>query len=180
MSLSSNVSALAVRVAEEFNTVRDEVAGKADAEHQHSAADITSGTLDIGRIPTGSSSSTVALGNHNHSGVYAPASHSHTANDLIPRPGTSASSIDADSVDIVDLTMNGDVTLSVPTNGFNGKTIQVTALANGDDRTLTFNTSFKRLDGIDESYVIPEGQYLRAAIRRTGSTWIVEAVGVTT
>ena len=35
--------------------------------HTHSAGDIGSGTLDIGRIPTGTSSSTVALGNHTHS-----------------------------------------------------------------------------------------------------------------
>lgn len=35
--------------------------------HTHAAGDIGSGTLDIGRIPTGTSSSTVALGNHTHS-----------------------------------------------------------------------------------------------------------------
>lgn len=41
--------------------------------HNHSAAEITSGTLDIARIPTGSTSSTVSLGNHTHSG-YVPTS----------------------------------------------------------------------------------------------------------
>ena len=35
--------------------------------HTHSASDITSGTLAIARIPTGTTSSTVALGNHSHS-----------------------------------------------------------------------------------------------------------------
>lgn len=34
------------------------------------ASKITSGTFDIGLIPTGTTSSAVALGNHNHSGVY--------------------------------------------------------------------------------------------------------------
>lgn len=34
--------------------------------HTHDAGDITSGTLNIARIPTGTSSSTVALGNHTH------------------------------------------------------------------------------------------------------------------
>jgi hypothetical protein len=34
----------------------------------HAAADITSGTLDLARIPTGTTSSTVALGNHTHTG----------------------------------------------------------------------------------------------------------------
>ena len=37
------------------------------ASHTHSASDITSGTLAIARIPTGTTSSTVALGNHTHS-----------------------------------------------------------------------------------------------------------------
>jgi hypothetical protein len=43
---------------------------------------LTSGTLDIGRIPTGSSGSTVAFGNHTHSGTYAAISHTHAAADI--------------------------------------------------------------------------------------------------
>lgn len=34
--------------------------------HNHDAADLTTGTLAIGRIPTGTSGATVALGNHTH------------------------------------------------------------------------------------------------------------------
>ncbi len=41
--------------------------------HNHAASEVTSGTLDIARIPTGTSSTTAALGDHNHSGVYQPA-----------------------------------------------------------------------------------------------------------
>jgi hypothetical protein len=40
--------------------------GKASSSHTHASADITSGTLAIARIPTGTTSSTVALGNHTH------------------------------------------------------------------------------------------------------------------
>ncbi|MFA5626269.1 MAG: hypothetical protein WC965_02175 [Thiohalomonadaceae bacterium] len=40
--------------------------GAAAASHVHAAGDVTSGTFDIARIPTGTTSSTVALGNHNH------------------------------------------------------------------------------------------------------------------
>lgn len=46
------------------------------ASHTHSASNITSGTLALARIPTGTSSSTVALGNHTHSN-YASSSHTH-------------------------------------------------------------------------------------------------------
>lgn len=34
--------------------------------HNHDAANITAGTLNISRIPTGTTGTTVALGNHNH------------------------------------------------------------------------------------------------------------------
>lgn len=40
--------------------------GYAELEHTHAASDITSGTFDIARLPTGTTSSTVSLGNHNH------------------------------------------------------------------------------------------------------------------
>ena len=39
--------------------------------HTHAAIDIASGVLDMARIPTGTTGSTVALGNHTHSG-YLP------------------------------------------------------------------------------------------------------------
>lgn len=57
-------------------------AGIAAASHSHAAGDVTSGTFDIARIPTGTTGSTVALGNHTHSGVYAPVSHSHAISDV--------------------------------------------------------------------------------------------------
>ena len=44
-------------------------------------AKITTGTFDIARIPTGTSGTTVALGNHSHTG-YAASTHSHSASDI--------------------------------------------------------------------------------------------------
>lgn len=46
--------------------------GKAAASHTHAATEIVSGTFDIARIPTGTTGTTVALGNHLHTGVYEP------------------------------------------------------------------------------------------------------------
>lgn len=45
------------------------------------ASNLTSGTVPIARIPTGASSSTVALGNHTHS-QYATTSHNHSAANI--------------------------------------------------------------------------------------------------
>lgn len=51
-----------------------------DDSHNHSDTTITSlsgskinsGTIGFSYLPTGTSGSTVAIGNHNHSGVYQP------------------------------------------------------------------------------------------------------------
>jgi hypothetical protein len=51
--------------ADVTNLVAD-LAAKAATTHAHSGADITSGTVPIARIPTGTSGTTVALGNHGH------------------------------------------------------------------------------------------------------------------
>ncbi len=44
--------------------------GAASATHTHAASDITSGSLSIDRIPTGTTSTTVALGNHTHAQLH--------------------------------------------------------------------------------------------------------------
>lgn len=43
--------------------------GAAETTHTHAGSDITSGTVPIGQLPTGTSGSTVALGNHTHIGL---------------------------------------------------------------------------------------------------------------
>lgn len=48
------------------------LSGKANTAHNHDASAINAGTLAIARIPTGTTSTTVALGNHLHAGVYEP------------------------------------------------------------------------------------------------------------
>ena len=51
--------------------------------HTHTTADITSGTLDIARIPTGTSGSTVCIGNDARlSDARTPTSHTHAASDI--------------------------------------------------------------------------------------------------
>lgn len=53
--------------------------GAAAAVHQHSGADITSGTVAVGRLPTGTSGTTVALGNHTHTAAAVGADPAGTA-----------------------------------------------------------------------------------------------------
>ena len=60
-----------------------EVTGKpttfVPSAHSHNASDINAGTLALARIPTGTSGTTVALGNHLHTGVYEPVFTKNTA-----------------------------------------------------------------------------------------------------
>lgn len=49
-----------------ITSLQSSLDGKAATSHTHTAAQTTSGVFDIARIPTGSTGSTVALGNHTH------------------------------------------------------------------------------------------------------------------
>lgn len=72
-------------------------AGVAAAVHYHDAADVTGGQFNIARIPTGTTASTVCIGNDARlSDARTPTSHTHAAADVtsgtfdiarIPRPG---------------------------------------------------------------------------------------------
>lgn len=74
------------------SNVQTQLNGKSASSHTHSANDITSGKLNIARIPTGLSGTTVALGNHTHSG-YATVSHTHGTNTVIELTGYTGESI---------------------------------------------------------------------------------------
>lgn len=73
--------------------------GKAASSHTHAASDVASGTLDVARIPTGTTSSTVALGDHTHSG-YQP---------------TLVSGTNIKTVNSTSLLGSGDIAIDVPT-----------------------------------------------------------------
>jgi hypothetical protein len=57
-----------------WNTLADKPAAFPPESHGHDADDIYSGTLAIARIPTGTTGTTLALGNHGHSSLPAPLS----------------------------------------------------------------------------------------------------------
>src|SRR5574344_141643 len=57
-------------------TVTKKTGNFTTAGHKHDASDIYSGKLSVDRIPTGITSASVALGNHNHDSDYAPKSGS--------------------------------------------------------------------------------------------------------
>lgn len=75
--IESNISTFATKAElsgyttdAEFTALSNTVAGKASATHSHTASEITGGTLDLARIPTGTNNNTVALGGHVHNNYY--------------------------------------------------------------------------------------------------------------
>lgn len=60
-----------------YSTLTSALAGKAPTSHNHNALHINDGVFAIARIPTGTTSDKVALGNHTHS-QYADANHTHS------------------------------------------------------------------------------------------------------
>lgn len=64
-------------------SVTTALAGKADASHNHAASAIASGTLDIARIPTGTTSTTVPFGNDSRFSDKVPLSTVDAAGDLL-------------------------------------------------------------------------------------------------
>lgn len=76
-----------------------------DDSHNHSASTITSGTLALARIPTGTTSTTVALGNHTHS--------SYVNQNAFSNITVGSTTIAADSTtDTVTLVAGDNVTLT--------------------------------------------------------------------
>lgn len=64
------------------NLVTD-LAGKAASVHTHAAGDVTSGTFAIGLIPTGTTSSTVCIGNDGRlNDARTPLAHTHPQSDV--------------------------------------------------------------------------------------------------
>jgi hypothetical protein len=64
------------------SAIQAQINSRASSSHTHAASEITSGIIDIVRLPTGTTSSSVALGNHNHGAVYAALSHNHSGADI--------------------------------------------------------------------------------------------------
>jgi hypothetical protein len=65
--------------------------GAAASAHNHAASEVNSGTLDVARIPTGTTGTTVCIGNDARlSDSRTPTAHTHVAGDLPSLDGITA------------------------------------------------------------------------------------------
>ena len=95
------------------SNIQTQLNGKAASSHIHSTSDITSGTLALARIPTGTTASTVALGNHTHNTFNNNVTIGSGYNLYIDGPGSGVTlgAIDADGIDILGVQSSGDSNL---------------------------------------------------------------------
>lgn len=144
------------------------LAGKADSDHTHAAADIGSGTLAIARIPTGTTSSTVALGNHTHSG-YATSTHNHDSTYVKPadvqatpqainaQTGTTYTLQASDAGKLVTLTNGSAITLTVPGGVFTaGQRVDCSQRGAGAVTVVGSGVTLRPMPGMT---LVSEGQY---------------------
>jgi hypothetical protein len=161
------------------------------------ASQVTAGTLAIGRIPTGTTGSTVALGNA------APTAHaaSHTdgGSDEISIDGsqvttglittarmprvfnpirsgnvTTTTQSDASTTagNFANIGVNGNATVLPPTNPADFQQFKYHLLAVGADRTITFDSAIIAAPGLPDGngpYTITRGKVLVAMLEYIGN-----------
>jgi hypothetical protein len=112
------------------------VASILGVQHNHSGADITSGTVAAARLGSGTANSTTFL---RGDGAWAAAGEAIVATISYAATVTT----DASTGDLFDLTLTGNVTLANPTNPVDGKTIRwrIRQDATGS-RTVTLGNKF--------------------------------------
>lgn len=82
-SLDGKAASVHTHAISDVTGLQTALDGKAATSHVHSAADVTTGTLDIARIPTGSTSTTVCIGNDSRlSDARTPLAHTHVISDV--------------------------------------------------------------------------------------------------
>lgn len=146
--------------------------------HNHAASNITSGTLAIGRIPTGSTGSTVAIGNDARLSdarrSLGPTVES-TASSSTPTPAIASAS---HQFNLTALAANA--TFGAPTGTpVDGGTLMLRVKDNGTARTLAFDAAFRAL-GVTLPTTTTANKTLYIGCRRNDadSCWDVLAVGV--
>lgn len=177
--------------------------GKANSSHTHAAGDVASGTLAIARIPTGTTSTTVSLGNHTHSyiassaagaasGVATLDSGTRVPTAQMPRTPTTrrtvtyAGTVSLDPTtdgNICDITATGDITsLGASTTGVtDGQVLRVRVLASGATRAVTIASAIRTSTNLTRgAYSVPSGQVLICAFEYVGlvSAYVLTAATI--
>lgn len=133
------------------------------------ASDAAAGTASRRTLGTGSTQA--AAGNHSHAAALVP---------WAPQTGTDGATITLDSSlgTFFRVSLAGDRTLAVPTNGTDGQRLLVEALASSAQRILTLNASILLIVGAATPITIPSGKRWFGGLLRSSSTWYLIASAI--
>jgi hypothetical protein len=164
--------------------------GKAATVHAHGAGDVTSGTFDIARIPTGTSGTTVSLGNHTHaasaiaSGTLDVARLPVVLSAVRDHTFSATPTVDPAVVgNNVTITATADITaLAVSTTGAtNRQGLEIVVLGSGGTRAVTIASAIRTSTGLTRGpYSIATGQIGIFLVRyyTSASAWVLVAAAV--
>lgn len=115
-----------------------ELDGKAASVHTHTATAITSGIFDIARLPTGTTSTTISLGNHTH--VVEPG--------VVILADGATIAVNATLGEIFRVTLTGDHTLGNPSGAIDGQMMLFEIIQDGSGgQTLMLGSKFNDPNG---------------------------------
>lgn len=178
--------------------------GASATTHTHATGDVTSGTFVIGRIPTGTTSTTVSLGNHTH--AYIPTSQKAAASGVasldsttrvptaqMPRTPTTVRSVTAAATTTLDPTVDGNIVnissginitaLGASTTGAtDGQVLRVRVIASAAI-AVTVASAVRTSTNITRgAYNVPSGQALIAAFEYVSGlstgVWVLTAATI--
>lgn len=178
MSLATQVTALATRIATEIKTVRTEIAGRVATSRTISTTSPLTGGGDLSAnrtlaVTTGTSSGTVALGDHTHSG-YVPTTQRAAIGGGSSDSGSGTWAPDAAAYSVWRYVLTGNLAVSLPTGGVDAQTLRLWFLASGGDRVVTFNSSYEVTQAVPgRVFTVPDGTWASVLVEGRTTTWVL-------
>lgn len=184
MSLATQISALATRIGVEIKAVRAEVtsglSGKVGTSRTISTTSPLTGGGDLSAnrtlaVTTGTSSGTVALGDHTHSG-YVPTTQRAAIGGGSSDSGSGTWVPDAAAYSVWRYVATGNLAVSLPTGGVDAQTLRLWFLASGGDRVITFNGSYEVTQAVPgRVFTVPDGTWASVLVEGRTTTWVLVA-----
>jgi len=172
VSLASQITALADRVATEFNAVRGEFASlisgfqttsEKGAANGYASLD-SSSDLTLSQLPVHAGSHATAGSDPVTPAAIGAATTAHVHNVTYNLAYAATLSADWNNGNHQYTTLTGDAIIGVPTNIPSGAALQYTLYASAADRTITIDSGIARVGVLPGTYVIPTGTLIRLTI----------------
>lgn len=176
MALTDQIAALATRIATEIKTVRTEIAARVPTARTISTTAPLTGGGDLSAnrtlaVTTGTTSGTVALGDHTHAAYVGTAARG-PAGGVVTPTYTATWTPDASLSNVQRMTLTGDTAVAIPTNATDGQRLRLEFNASAAQRVVTLNVSYEvASDVASRVLTIASGGWGFAELQNRSGTW---------